>query len=90
MGPNLEGVKFFIETPGGESVEIKVVKDVSIVSDQVVDSDFNFGKEISGTFTYEEPKNIKELQDIGFAPRQAWDIHLHKGDSWKENLTKLK
>ncbi|MGE6594028.1 PadR family transcriptional regulator [Bacillus mycoides] len=86
MGLNLEGVKFFIETPEGESVEIKGgVQEVSIASDKIVDFDFDFGKEYSGTFTYEEPKNIKELQDIGFTPQQAWNIHLRKGESWKEN-----
>ncbi|MED1047672.1 PadR family transcriptional regulator [Bacillus mycoides] len=86
MGLNLEDVKFFIETPEGESVEIKGgVQEVSIASDKIVDSDFDFGKEYSGTFTYEEPKNIKELQDIGFTPQQAWNIHLRKGESWKEN-----
>ncbi|MBK5433385.1 PadR family transcriptional regulator [Bacillus sp. TH25] len=86
MGVNLEGVKFFIETPDGESVEIKGgVQEVSIPSNKIVDSDFDFGKEYSGTFTYEEPENIKKLKDIGFTPQQAWNIHLRKGESWKEN-----
>lgn len=84
MGVNLEGVKFFIETPDGGSVEIKSsVQEVSIDSDKVVDSGFDFGKECSGTFTYEEPHNIKELKKIGFTDQQAWNIHLRKGESWK-------
>ncbi|MGE6504449.1 PadR family transcriptional regulator [Bacillus wiedmannii] len=84
MGVNLGNAKFFIETPDGESVEIKGgVQEVSFDSDQVVD--FDFSGEISVPCTFEEPKNIKELQDIGFTPQQAWDIHLRKGESWKEN-----
>ncbi|MGX5569554.1 PadR family transcriptional regulator [Bacillus toyonensis] len=92
MGMNLEGMKFFIETPDGESVEIKGgVQEVSIDSDKVVDSgfDFDFGKEYSGTFAYEEPQNIKVLKKIGFTDRQAWNIHLRKGESWKENKNLL-
>lgn len=82
----MEGVRFFIETPDGESVEIKSgVQEVSIASDKIVDSDFDFGKEYSGTFTYEEPQNIKELKEAGFTDSQAWNIHLRKGESWKEN-----
>nr|WP_257127276.1 PadR family transcriptional regulator [Bacillus cereus] len=63
---NLQNAKFLIEIPDGEGVEIKGVQYVSIVSNQVVDSDF--GKEYSSTFTYEELKSIKELKDIGFTP----------------------
>ncbi|PEN09685.1 PadR family transcriptional regulator [Bacillus pseudomycoides] len=86
MGLNLKDAKFFIGTPDGESVEIKGgVQEVSIASDKIVDSDFDFGKEYSGTFTYEEPKNIKELKKMGFTERQAWNIHLRKGESWKGN-----
>ncbi|HDR6300269.1 TPA: PadR family transcriptional regulator [Bacillus cereus] len=86
MGVGLEGVKFFIETPDGESVEIKgSVQEVSVDSDKVVGSGFDFGKEYSGTFTYEEPENVKELKERGFTDRQAWNIHLRKGESWKEN-----
>ncbi|PER27208.1 PadR family transcriptional regulator [Bacillus cereus] len=83
MGVNLGNAKFFIQTPDGESVEKKETQEVSIISDKVVDSDFEFGKEYCSTFTYEGPKNIKELQDIGFTPQQAWNIHLRKGESWK-------
>ncbi|MGU3371634.1 PadR family transcriptional regulator [Bacillus mycoides] len=86
MGVNLEGAKFFLETPDGERVEIKGgVQEVSIDSDKVVDSGFNFdcGKEYSGTFTYEEPQNIKELKTMGFTDQQAWNIHFRKGESWK-------
>lgn len=86
MGVSLENARFFIETPDGESVEIKGgVQEVNFDSDQVVDSDFDFGKEISVPCTFEEPKNIKELQDIGFTRQQAWDIHLRKGESWKQS-----
>ncbi|EEK75182.1 hypothetical protein bcere0007_3080 [Bacillus mycoides] len=86
MGVNLEGVKYFIQTADGENVEIKGgVQEVSIASDQMVESDFDFSREISVPCTFEEPKNIKELQDIGFTLRQAWNIHLRKGESWKEN-----
>lgn len=82
MSFNLRNAKFLIEIPDGESVEIKGVQYVSIVSDQVVDSDF--GKVYSSNFTYEEPKNIKELKDIGFTLQQAWDIHFRRGKSWKQ------
>ncbi|OFC94629.1 hypothetical protein BTGOE4_10190 [Bacillus thuringiensis] len=86
MGVNVEGAKFFLETPDGERVEIKGgVQEVSIDSDKVVDYGFDFGKEYSGTFAYEEPQNIKELRTMGFTDRQAWNIHLRKGESWKEN-----
>ncbi|MEW9139764.1 PadR family transcriptional regulator [Bacillus wiedmannii] len=86
MGVNLENARFFIETTDGESVEINGgVQEVSFDSDQMVDSDFDFSREISVPCTFEEPKNIKELQDIGFTPQQAWDIHFRKGESWKEN-----
>lgn len=86
MGVNLENARFFIETTDGESVEIKGgVQEVSFDSDQVVDSDFDFSREISVPCTFEKPKNIKELQDIGFTSQQAWDVHLRKGESWKEN-----
>ncbi|WP_144499269.1 PadR family transcriptional regulator [Bacillus sp. FDAARGOS_235] len=82
MSFNLQNAKFLIAIPGGESVEIKGVQYVSIVSNQVVDSDF--GKKYSSTFTYEELKNIKKLKDIGFTPYQAWDIHFRKGKNWKQ------
>ncbi|HDR7611453.1 TPA: PadR family transcriptional regulator [Bacillus mycoides] len=85
MGVNLGNAKFFIETPDGESVEIKEVKEVSVISDKIVDSDFGIGGEINGTFTWEEPDNVKELQSIGFTLQQAWYIHLRKGESWKES-----
>ncbi|MCU5390515.1 PadR family transcriptional regulator [Bacillus paranthracis] len=87
MGVSLEGVKFFIETPDGENVEIKGgVQEVSIDPDKVVDSAFDFDKEYSGTFAYEEPQNIKELKKIGFTDQQAWNIHLRKGESWKQSI----
>ncbi|MED2846657.1 PadR family transcriptional regulator [Bacillus toyonensis] len=85
MGIDLQDVKFFIETPDGEKVEIKATQDVSIISDKVVDSDFGIGGEINGTFTWEEPENVKELKERGFTDQQAWNIHLRKGESWKEN-----
>ncbi|WP_144561671.1 PadR family transcriptional regulator [Bacillus mycoides] len=85
MGSNLEGVKFFIETPDGKSVEIKETQEVSIISDKIVDSDFGIGGEINGTFTWEEPDNIKELKERGFTDQQAWNIHLRKGESWKKS-----
>ncbi|MDY8166178.1 MULTISPECIES: PadR family transcriptional regulator [Bacillus cereus group] len=89
MGVNLGNTKFFIQTPDGESVEIKGGVDwIDISSGEPVEPDFDFSKEISVPCTFEEPKNIKELQDIGFTQRQAWDIHLRKGESWKENQTK--
>lgn len=89
MGVNLGNTKFFIQTPDGESVELKGGVDwVDVSSDEPVESGFDFGREISVPFTFEEPQNIKELQSIGFTPRQAWDIHLRKGESWKENQTK--
>lgn len=84
MVVNLGSAKFFIQTPDGESVEIKGgVQEISFDSDQVVDS--NFDKEYSGTFTYEEPQNIKELKELGFTERQARDIHWNKGESWKQS-----
>ncbi|HDR8008160.1 PadR family transcriptional regulator [Bacillus cereus] len=86
MGVNVEGAKFFLETPDGERVEIKGgVQEVSIDSDKVVDSGFDFGKEYSGTFACEEPQNIKELRAMGFTDQQAWNIHLRKGERWKQN-----
>ncbi|QWG42821.1 hypothetical protein EXW35_31850 (plasmid) [Bacillus mycoides] len=60
MNQNLNSVKFFIKTPNGEIAEIKEIQKVSIVSDQVVDSDFNSGQEMSSAFTWEEPENVKE------------------------------
>ncbi|SHM83913.1 hypothetical protein SAMN04487918_11929 [Bacillus sp. bc15] len=86
MGVNLENARFFIETADGESVEIKGgVQEVNFDSEQVVDSDFDFGKEYSGNFTYKEPQNIKELKEIGFTERQARNIHWRKGESWKQS-----
>lgn len=88
MGVNVENARFFIETVDGESVEIKGgVQEVSIDSDKIADSgpNFDFGKEYSGTFAYEEPQNIKDLKGMGFTDQQAWNIHLRKGESWKEN-----
>ncbi|QUG82389.1 PadR family transcriptional regulator [Bacillus nitratireducens] len=85
MGLDLKGAKFFIETPDGLSVEVKEVKEVSVISDKIVDSDFGVGGEINGTFTREEPENVKELKERGFTDQQAWNIHLRKGESWKEN-----
>ncbi|MCU5350036.1 PadR family transcriptional regulator [Bacillus cereus] len=85
MGVDLKGVNFFIETPDGESVEVKEIKEVSVISDKIVDSDFGIGGEINGTFTWEEPENVKELKERGFTDQQAWNIHLRKGESWKEN-----
>ncbi|KZE06292.1 hypothetical protein B4117_2170 [Bacillus mycoides] len=88
MNLDLRGVKFFMKTADGEDVEIKETLDVSINSDKIVDSDFGIGGEINGTFTWEEPENVKELKERGFTDQQAWNIHLRKGESWKENLTK--
>lgn len=85
MGVNLGNAKFFIQTPDGESVEIKEVKEVSVISDKIVDSDFGIGGEINGTFTWEEPENVKELKKLGFTDQKAWDIHLRKGESWKQS-----
>ncbi|EEL96275.1 hypothetical protein bmyco0001_53300 [Bacillus mycoides DSM 2048] len=86
MGLNLEGVKYFIQTAEGESVEIQVgIQEIDISSDETVESGFDFSREISVPCTFEEPKNIKELQDIGFTRQQAWNIHFRKGESWKEN-----
>ncbi|WP_306202945.1 PadR family transcriptional regulator [Bacillus multifaciens] len=85
---NLKDVKLFIKTADGENIEIKETQDVSIISDKVVDSEFGIGGEINGTFTWEEPENVKELKKRGFTDQQAWNIHLRKGESWKENSTK--
>ncbi|MGG5796499.1 PadR family transcriptional regulator [Bacillus nitratireducens] len=64
MGPNLEGAKFFIKTPEGESVEIKGVQDVNIVSVQVVDSDFDFSREIR-VLVQKLKDNCNESIDLG-------------------------
>ncbi|MRC17290.1 PadR family transcriptional regulator [Bacillus thuringiensis] len=86
MGMSVEGVKFFLEIPDGERVEIKGGVDWADTSPgETGNYDFDFTKEISVPCTFEEPQNIKELQEIGFTPQQAWNIHLHKGESWKEN-----
>ncbi|PEI42568.1 PadR family transcriptional regulator [Bacillus pseudomycoides] len=85
MGVSLEGAKFFIQTADGENVEIKETQEISVISDKIVDSDFGIGGEIDGTFTWEEPDNVKELKERGFTDQQAWDIHLRKGESWKGN-----
>ncbi|PGX01651.1 PadR family transcriptional regulator [Bacillus cereus] len=85
---NLSGAKFFMTMNDGKEVEIKQTEDISISSDKIVDSDFGIGGEINGTFTWEEPENVKELKERGFTDQQAWNIHLRKGESWKENLTK--
>ncbi|PGU29636.1 PadR family transcriptional regulator [Bacillus cereus] len=81
MGLNLQGASFFIEIPNGKSIEIKATQNVNVISNKIVDSDFGIGGEINGTFTWEEPENVKELQNIGFTRQQAWDIHLRKGKS---------
>ncbi|MED1406493.1 PadR family transcriptional regulator [Bacillus mycoides] len=81
----LEGLNFFMETPNGDIAGIRETQEISIISDQVVDSDFDFGQEISGTVEYEEPKSMKELLELGFTRKQAWDIHLRKGESWKQS-----
>ncbi|WP_186320852.1 hypothetical protein [Bacillus mycoides] len=54
MNQNLNSVKFFIKTPNGRIAEIKKIQEVSI------DSDFDFGQEMSSTFTWEEPENVNE------------------------------
>ena len=89
MGLNLEGVKYFIQTAEGESVEIQVgIQEIDISSDETVESGFDFSREISVPCTFEEPKNIKELQDIGFTRQQAWNIHFRRvrvGKKTKQN-----
>ncbi|PDZ03911.1 PadR family transcriptional regulator [Bacillus cereus] len=82
----MEGVKFFIQTPNGESVEIKGGVDWADVSPgEMVEPGFDFSREISVPCTFEEPQNIKELKEAGFTDRQAWNIHFCKGENWKEN-----
>ncbi|MHA7105265.1 PadR family transcriptional regulator [Bacillus sp. C-3-6] len=89
MNLNLHDAKFFIETSDGESVEIRGSVDwADVPSGETNESDFDFSREISVPCTFEEPQNIKELKEVGFTERQAWNIHFRKGESWKENSTK--
>ncbi|HDR4761481.1 TPA: PadR family transcriptional regulator [Bacillus thuringiensis] len=89
MDLNLQDAKFFLETPNGESVEIKGGVDwADVPAGEMIESGFDFSREISVPCTFEEPQNIKELKEVGFTERQAWNIHFRKGESWKENLTK--
>ncbi|MEC2869947.1 PadR family transcriptional regulator [Bacillus bombysepticus] len=89
MNLNLQDAKFFIETPDGERVEIKGGVDwADVPSGETIESGFDFSREISVPCTFEEPRNIKELKEVGFTERQAWNIHFRKGERWKENSTK--
>lgn len=83
MDVDCKEAKFFFKTVDGETVELNEVQEVSIVPDEVKDYGFNRNQEISGVFTWEVPENIKELKGMGFTDQQAWNIHLHKGESWK-------
>lgn len=83
---SMNGVQFVIKSSDGKEVEIQGGVDwVTVPSEETVESGFDFSKEISVPCTFREPQNIKDLQEMGFTERQAWNIHLRKGESWKQN-----